>query len=156
RLHAILTSRVYGLSATATPANRPDEVFFSHYPLKRMPAEVLFDAINFATGTTEKFPKLPAGTRAISLPDASVDSYFLDTFGRPQRLMACECERTGEPNISQALHMMNGEFVQAKVASPQGRMAKLLAEKKTDEEILAELYLVTLSRLPRPEEIARV
>jgi hypothetical protein len=155
-LRTILNSRVYQLSGNATPDNAQDEAFFTHYAVKRMPAEVLLDAINSATGTTEKFTKLPKGTRAIALPDPGIESYFLDTFGRPPRLISCECERTGAPNISQALHLMNGEFIQAKVASPGGRVAKLLASKKSDEEILTEFYLATLSRPPRPEELARV
>jgi len=155
-LRTIMNSRVYQLSANATPANRQDEVFFTKYMVRRMPAEVLLDAIDFATGTTEKFNRLPKGTRAISLPDPQVSSYFLDTFGRPQRLVSCECERTGEPNISQALDLMNGDAVQEKVASPQGRLAKLLEAKKSDDEILNDLYLATLSRLPRPAEIASV
>ena len=116
-------------------------MFFTKYMVRRMPAEVLLDAINFATGTTEKFNRLPKGTRAISLPDPQVSSYFLDIFGRPQRLVSCECERTGEPNISQALDLMNGDAVQEKVASPQGRLAKLLEAKKSDDEILNDLYL---------------
>src|SRR5262249_13667515 len=108
-LRTIMNSRVYQLSASATPANRQDEVFFTKYAVKRLPAEVLLDAIDFATGEHEKFARLPKGTRAIALPDPQVNSYFLDTFGRPQRLVSCECERTGEPNISQALDLMNGE-----------------------------------------------
>ena len=155
-LRTILNSRVYQLSANGTPANRQDEVFFTKYMVRRMPAEALLDAIDSATGTSEKFPRLPKGTRAISLPDPQVSSYFLDTFGRPQRLVSCECERTGEPNISQALDLMNGDAVQEKIASGEGRLAKLLASKKSDDEILNELYLATLSRLPRPAEIARV
>jgi hypothetical protein len=120
-----------------------------------MAAEELLDAINAATGTTEKFPNLPAGMRAVQLPDPNVQNYFLDTFGRPPRQITCECERSAEPNMAQALHLMNSDFVQNKVASGSGRVAKLLAAKKSDEEIVEELYLVTLSRLPRPEESTR-
>src|SRR5262249_10272843 len=155
-LRTIFNSHVYQLSASATPENRRDEVFFTRYMVRRMPAEVLLDAIDFATGAREKFAKLPKGTRAISLPDPQVSSYFLDTFVRPQRLVSCECERTGEPNISQALDLMNGDAIQEKVGSDDGRIAKLLATKRSDEEILDELYLATLSRLPRPGEVVRV
>ena len=102
-LRLILTSRVYQLSAVATPDNRLDTAFFTHYTIKRLTAEQLLDAIDAATGTIEKFPRLPAGTRAISLPDTNYASFFLDTFGRPVRAIACECERSSDPNLSQAL-----------------------------------------------------
>jgi hypothetical protein len=151
-LRRILTSEVYQLSSNPTPENKQDEVFYTKYAVKRMAAEELLDAINFATGTTDKFPNLPAGMRAVQLPDPNVQNYFLDTFGRPPRQITCECERTAEPNMAQALHLMNSDFVQNKVASGSGRVAKLLAAKKSDEEIVDELYLVTFSRVPSPDE----
>lgn len=154
-LRQIMTSETYQLSSNPTPENRQDEVFYTKYAVKRMAAEELLDAVNFATGTTEKFPNLPAGMRAVQLPDPNVQNYFLDTFGRPPRQITCECERSAEPNMAQALHLMNSDFVQNKVASGSGRVAKLLAAKKSDEEIVEELYLVTLSRQPRPEEATR-
>lgn len=154
-LRQIMVSETYQLSSNPTPANKQDEVFYTKYAVKRMAAEELLDAINAATGTTEKFPNLPAGMRAVQLPDPNVQNYFLDTFGRPPRQITCECERSAEPNMAQALHLMNSDFVQNKVASGSGRVAKLLAAKKSDEEIVEELYLVTLCRLPKPEESTR-
>jgi len=154
-LRQIMVSETYQLSSNPTPANKQDEVFYTKYAVKRMAAEELLDAINAATGTTEKFPNLPAGMRAVQLPDPNVQNYFLDTFGRPPRQITCECERSAEPNMAQALHLMNSDFVQNKVASGTGRVAKLLGAKKSDEEIVEELYLVTLCRMPRPEESTR-
>jgi hypothetical protein len=152
-LRLILTSRTYQLSALPTPDNRLDTAFFTHYTLKRLTAEQLLDAINAATATTEKFPLRPAGTRAIALPDTSYPSYFLDTFGRPLRVQACECERSGDPNLSQALHLMNGDLVNRKVADPRGRLATALRDPKlTDETLVRTLYLVTFNRPPAPEE----
>ena len=90
-------------------------MFFTHYTIKRLTAEQLLDAIDAATGTVEKFPKLPAGTRAISVPDSTYTSFFLDTFGRPLRAIACECERSSDPNLSQALNLMNGELLNRKL-----------------------------------------
>ena len=119
-----------------------------------MPAESLLDAIDFACGTREKYPELPAGTRAIQLPDPAVGSDFLDVFGRPQRLIACECERVAEPNLSQTLHLMNGELVNRKVTQGDNRIGKLIAAKKSDDAIIDELYLVTLGRAPRTDERA--
>ena len=152
-LRLILNSRVYQLSALPTPDNRLDTRFFTHYPIKRLTAEQLLDALNFATGTFEKFPLKPAGTRAIALPDSTYKSYFLDTFGRPLRAIACECERTTDPNLSQALHLMNGETINRKVAQPDGRLAKWLKDPRlTDETLIHNLYLVTFNRPPNPAE----
>src|SRR5207244_197115 len=109
-------------------------------------------AVDFACGTREKYQDLPLGTRAIQLPDPGVNNEFLDTFGRPQRLIACECERMAEPNLSQSLRMMNGNLVNNKAAQGDSRIAKLIAAKKSDEAILNELYLVTLARPPRLQE----
>ncbi len=153
-LRTIMNSRVYQLSSQATPENQADEVFFSHYRIKRLPAETLLDAVGAATGTVEKFPDLPRGTRAIQLPDASVDSYFLDTFGRPPRQIACECERAAEPNISQALHLMNSDLVNGKITRNDGRVQRLLTAGASTGALIRELYLVTLSRPPRLVERA--
>jgi hypothetical protein len=154
-LRLILNSRVYQLSALPTPENRLDTTFFTHYRVKRLTAEQLLDAINFATGTTEKFEARPAGTRAIALPDTSAKSYFLDTFGRPLRVLACECERSTDPNLSQALNLMNGDVVNRKVADPKGRLARWLADASmSDEALIRNLYLVTFNRPATPEEVA--
>jgi hypothetical protein len=131
--------------------NIKDELFFTHYYPKRLPAESLLDAIDFACGTHEKFSELPLGTRAIQLPDP-VPSDFLDTFGRPQRVIACECERYSEPNLSQTLRLMNGPIMSAKVGSGSGRIAKLIGEHKSNDYIVNDLYLAALGRPPRLQE----
>jgi hypothetical protein len=152
-LRLILTSRTYQLSSLPTPDNRLDTTFFTHYNLKRLTAEQLLDALNAATQTTEKFPLQPAGTRAIALPDTSYPSYFLDTFGRPLRAQACECERTADPNLNQALHLMNGDLVNRKVSQADGRLGRILRDPKLSEESLVRtLYLVTFNRPPATEE----
>ena len=153
-LRLILTSRVYQLSAIPNPDNRLDTPFFTHYRIKRLTAEQLLDAINYATGTIEKFPRIPAGTRAISLPDTNYASYFLDTFGRPLRVTACECERTADPTLNQALHMMNGELVNRTVAQSDGRLGKLMRDPKlTDETLIQTLYGTTFNRPASEAEI---
>lgn len=152
-LRTIMTSRVYQLSATPTPANARDDRFYTRYPVKRLPAEVLLDAICDATGVPEKFSGLPKGTRAIQLPDAGVASSFLDTFGRPPREIACECERSAEPNIAQALTLMNGEVLNRKLGPDEGRIARLLARNVPTADAVTELYLATLSRYPRSTEL---
>jgi hypothetical protein len=154
-LRLILTSRVYQLSAIATAENRLDTMFFAHYPIKRLTAEQLLDAIDAATGTVEKFPKLPAGTRAISVPDTTYASFFLDTFGRPLRAIACECERSSDPNLSQALNLMNGELLNRKLFQADSRLTRMLKDPKLTEDALArQLYLLTFNRPPNAQETA--
>jgi hypothetical protein len=153
-LRVILTSRVYQLSALATPENRLDTTYFTHYTIKRLSAEQALDAINQSTGTTEKFALKPQGTRAIALPDNSTKSYFLDTFGRPLRVLACECERSSDPNLSQALNLINGDVVNGKVADPTGRLARWMEDPKvTDESLVKNLYLAAFNRPATPEEV---
>jgi len=151
-MRAIMTSRVYQLSSTALPENVTDTRFYTHYNLKRLPAEVLLDAVDTVTGTQEKFPGVPLGTRAIELPDPNFTSYFLDTLGRPQRVVACECERTADPNLAQVLQIANGDLMQRKLSDRKGRISELV--KASDEEAIKELYLVAYSRQPTVEEIA--
>ncbi len=154
-LRQILTSRVYQLSAQPTSENRVDTSFFTHYTIKRLTAEQLLDAIDAATGTVEKFPQLPAGTRAISLPDTNYASFFLDTFGRPLRAIACECERSSDPNLSQALNLMNGDLLNRKLLQNGGRLSRMLEEPKLTDAALARwLYLLTFNRPPRDAEAA--
>jgi len=154
-LRLILTSRVYQLSAQATLDNRADQAFFSHYTIKRLTAEQLLDGIDAATGTLEKFPRLPAGTRAISLPDTNYASFFLDTFGRPLRAIACECERSSDPNLSQALHLMNGDLLNRKLLQTGGRLSRMLKDPRlTDGALVRRLYLLTFNRPPTTAETA--
>ena len=126
--------------------------FHSHYHVKRIPAESLLDAIDAATGAQTKFEKVPLGTKAIELPDAKYNNVFLGTFGKPRREAVCECERVSEPNLAQALHTLNGEVIEAKIADPNGRISRMLAAKNSPDEIVAALYLTTLSRPPAADE----
>src|SRR5262249_18025169 len=156
-LRTIMNSHAYQLSAAITPGNAADaaNVYNARYAVKRLPAETLADALDFATGTREKYQGLPPGTRAIQLPDSRVRSFLMDVFGRPARVITCECERTAQPNIAQAMTLMNGDFVNRKIAAPGGRVETLAKAKKSLAEITEELYLVTLSRPPRADEIAK-
>jgi hypothetical protein len=158
-LRTICNSRTYQLASEIDPQRDRDGMFFTHHRPRQLPAEVLMDAINQAADVEELFNRagnrnslvLP-GTRAIELPDPTVASYFLDVFSRPQRTSTCECDRTNAPDLSQVLHLANSEEVHNKVSNPKGRVAKLMEAKKTDDEILEELYLATLSRLPTMED----
>ncbi len=154
-LRTIMNSRAYQLSSAVTPGNAADatNVYYTRYTVRRLTAEQLADALDVVTGTREKYQGLPAGTRAIQLPDARVRSFLLDVFGRPSRQITCECERTVQPNIAQALHLLNGDFLNQKIAAPTGRIAALLKAKTPLPAIVEELYLVALARPLRPEEL---
>ncbi len=152
-MHAIMVSRAFALSSTATDDNVADSRFYTHYPSQRLPAEVLLDAIDDVCGTQERFTGVPLGTRAIELPDPNFESYFLDTLGRPQRIVSCECERTAEPNLAQVLQLANGELVQRKLTDEQGRLSKLMESNVDDETAFRDLYLVSLSRPPIEQEL---
>ena len=152
-MRTVMNSRLYQLDSQPNAANSTDNRFYSHYMVKRLGAEALLDAIDYATGSQTKFPNLPLGTRAIELPDANYQNYFLVTFGKPKRVSTCECERVPDENLSQALHTLNGDVLAAKLADSNGRIAKLIADKKPHEEIVTELYLASLSRPPNAAEL---
>ena len=155
-LRTIANSRVYQLSADLSPELDKDGAFFTHHEPRRMPAEVLLDAINQITGHTETFAGQPPGTRAISLPDPAVESDFLMTFGRPLRNNPCECARESTPDLLQALHLINNPTLQGKIASNKGRVVGLIGAQKTDDQVIEELYLATYARLPTAVESAAI
>jgi hypothetical protein len=149
-----MKSRTYQLSATPTPTNADDTRYFSKAVTKLLTAEQLLDALGDVTGVPEKFAGLPAGTRAVQLPDGEVNHPFLKTFGQPARELACECERESDGNLAQALQLINGPTVNDKVRADGNRLGKLLAAKATDRAILTELYLAGVSRPPTDAEAA--
>jgi hypothetical protein len=151
-LRVIANSATYQLSSEPNASNRADETQFSRHVVRRLGAEQILDAVVQATGVPEKFPGMPLGVRAAQLPDTAVPSYFLDLFGRPARAVVCECEREMAPNLAQTLHIMNGDSVNAKIRSPDGRLARLLATDKPDATVLQELFLTTLTRPPTARE----
>jgi hypothetical protein len=152
-MRLILNSRVYQLSSAPNDSNRDDDQNFSHYYVKRMPAEVLLDALSQATGTSEVLAGYPPGTRAIALWDNRLPSYFLEIFGRPERNSPCECGRSSEPTIAQALHLMNAPEVEHKISSASGRVARLLDEQTDEARIVEELCLAALGRGPTEREL---
>jgi len=152
-MRTIMNSRLYQLDSQPTEQNAGDSRFYSHFKVKRISAEPLLDAIDYATGSITKFPNLPLGTHATELPDANYQNAFLVTFGKPKRASVCECERTPDENLAQALHTLNGDVLATKIADGKGRIATLLAAKKPHEEIVTEIYLATVSRRPSPAEI---
>jgi hypothetical protein len=151
-MRVILNSRTYQLSATTRPGNEQDARFYSHFYVRRLPAEVLLDALGRSTGVPDVFPGYPAGLRSAQLPDPALKSYFLTLFGKSERVTACACERNGEVTMPQLLHLENGDSVVQKIASPQGRLAGWLKTKRPDAEVIEEMFLDTLSRRPTAAE----
>src|SRR5256886_6250554 len=147
----ICTSRTYQLSTVTNPTNEADTRNFSHGMVRRIRAEVLLDVISEVTETKEKFKGLPLGARAVQIADGGTSNYFLTTFGRATRDTVCSCEVKMEPNLSQALHLLNGSTVQQKVAQG-GIIKKMLDDKALPGNVVDELYLRCLSRKPTPQE----
>ena len=153
-IRRIVTSRTYQLASETNARNRQDDRYYTHYLVKRLSAEQILDALDQATGQTESFPNIPAGYRAFQLPDTHVKSDFMDSFGRPARQITCECERSQEPNMTQALLFINGDVLNKKVTA-DGGLADLLVKKGIpNAAILDTLYWKTLGRAPSPGEKA--
>jgi uncharacterized protein DUF1549/uncharacterized protein DUF1553/Big-like domain-containing protein len=151
-MRLILQSETYQRSSAALPGNAKDARFYSHYYPRRMMAEVMLDAFSQVTGAPTQFKDYPLGWRALQLPDSNVDSYFLESFGRAERKLTCECERTEEPSMAQVLHIANGDTVNQKLKQAGNRIEKLIADKVPDEKIVEEAYLSALSRTPTEAE----
>jgi hypothetical protein len=150
---AITTSEAYGLESAPNPGNAGDTQSFARFYPRRLPAEVLIDGISQVLDVPTAFDGVLAGTRAIDLPDENVAAHFLDVFGRPGRLTACECERVDAPSLSQALELVNSNEIQRKLTDVNGYSAKLAAETRPPVEIVPEVFVRVLSRQPRQEEV---
>ncbi|HAM72413.1 MAG TPA: S-layer protein, partial [Verrucomicrobiales bacterium] len=168
-MRLILNSETYRRSGDPLPGNREDHRQYSHHYPRRLPAEVLSDAIADVTGVPDSFKELALndgsseataaykeGTRALELADASVKSYFLKTFGRNQREITCECERSNQPSLVQVLHLSNGPTINEKLASKEGRLSRLLAANPPFPDLMREAWLLCLSREPTVEEQTRL
>ena len=162
-MRLILNSQAYQTSGVPNESNHDDDQNFSHFYAKRLPAEVLLDAISQATSVAEAFPGQPRGTRALQLWDNRLPSYFLEIFGRPPRNSPCECGRSSEPTMAQALHLTNAPEVESKLTSDQGRVAKLLSNYSLNDQgrlnsadrdnLIEELCLVSLGRSASNKEM---
>jgi hypothetical protein len=156
-VQTICNSRTYQLSSTPNEYNLHDKQAFARYYPKRLGAEVLFDAVTQVTGSLTQFPGLPndvhSPRRAIMLPDESFASYFLDVFGRPQRLSPCECERVSEANLAQSLHLLNSDEVQNKLSRPGSRADMLAKDPRPDAEKVEELFVWAVGHKPAPRKL---
>ena len=152
----ITSTQAYQVSAKPNEANEEDVQNFARFYARRMPAEVLLDAISQVLEAPTIFPggpgTFPKGTRAIELPDENVGSNFLDVFGRPARTSACECERIDAPSLAQALQLVSSNEVQQKLTAKDGFIDKLMASKTTSDKAVEEIFLRVFARQPRAKE----
>jgi hypothetical protein len=152
-VRTICSSTTYQLSAMPNEWNVDDKQNFSRYYPKRLNAEILLDGIDQVTGTTTNFNGVPVGTRAVQLPDNGFNSYFLTVFGRPESSSACECERSGDANLAQSLHLINSSEIQNKLTAGDGMAAKLAAQTDvSNEDKIGKLYTLAYARMPAPGE----
>jgi Protein of unknown function (DUF1553)/Protein of unknown function (DUF1549)/Bacterial Ig-like domain (group 2) len=165
-MRTILNSATYQRSSTPVAGNEKDDRFYSHYLIRRLPAEVILDAYSQVTGVPTVFNQvllgssggvgatnaIPPGTRALQLPDPLIVSPFLDAFGRPERSQTCSCERQQESSVTQALHLDNGKTLNDKLRSKCCRVERWVKEKISDDEAIARIYVLTLCRTPTVKE----
>lgn len=158
---AILNSRTWQQSSQATPENEFDRANYAFFPLRRLPAEVVVDALNQATGTTEdmdmKYYHWPEGLRTVEIPYMPRNTFvtfLLEQFGRPARnsSVQCDCERQADASMLQILSFANHPKIFQKIADPKGRAAQLVKQNLDPEACVEELYLGTVSRLPTDSE----
>ena len=151
----ICKSRTYQLSIATHRWNADDKINYSHAMARRLPAEVLFDAVLRVTGSAPNFPGVKAGTRAQQLPDSAVDvpSGFLANLGRPARESACECERSSDIRLGSVMALLSGPAVSGAINDPKNELAKLTATVADDRALIDEIFLRTLNRHAGDREI---
>jgi hypothetical protein len=153
-VRTLATSRAYDRSSFPLAGNARDRQNFARYYPRRLPAEVLLDAIGVMTGRPQHFDGLPPSLRATQLPDDGVASAFLETFGRPRRESACECERAAEPSLAQHLLLLNSPALQRSLSDDRGRAAGLARDGRPDADKVDALYRLALARPATAEERA--
>lgn len=151
-IRTIMNSGTYQLSSDANATNQNDDEFYSRYLVKRLPAEIILDAMSEVTGVPTAFKGYPAGTRAMQLPDTQVPSPFLSSFGRPLRAICDSSERSSDPNVAQALHVINGDTLNKKLSSPDGYASLFLKLGLSERRIVEQLFLAAYSRYPTVQE----
>ncbi len=165
-IKSVMLSDTYQLAATSREASTMgDELHHSHARIAPLKAEQLLDALAQVTEVPVQYTGYPLGLRANQVPappqsgrrDVSgMSERFLKAFGKPDRLLTCECERSDDPGLLQAFQMITGEMVNGLVLTPNNRIGRLLAAGKSDAEMLDEFYLAALSRRPSDAEATKL
>jgi hypothetical protein len=162
----VMTSRTYQLSSSPVPGNEADESHFSRALVQPLEAEQLLDALSRTLGAEVKFNGYPRGLRAGALPavapggrrgtEIGMGERFMKVFGKPDRLLTCECERTEDAGLIQAFQLITGPLVHQLLRAPDNRIGKLLDAVAPPEAVLDELYLASVSRFPTATEKAKL
>ncbi len=152
-LGLICQSRTYQRSLVTNRWNEDDNINYSHAKARRLPAEVLYDALHRATGSASKFPGVPVGTRAAGLSDVNEPSGFLAKFGRPPRESACECERATGMQFGPVMALVSGPTVDNAINDPQNEITKLVSSVKDDAAVVDELLMRIFNRPATEKEI---
>lgn len=153
-LRTICNSRTYQLSIETMPLNRDDRLNYSHALPRRLPAEVIYDAVHQLTGSISNIPGAPAGTRAAALSDSGIrlDDGFLQNLGRPARESVCECERSSELQLGPVMALISGPTIGGAISDPKNELERLVADHADDKTLVEELFLRALGRLPTSTE----
>ncbi|MCR9292805.1 MAG: DUF1549 domain-containing protein [bacterium] len=157
-LRLICNSRTYQLSVASHEWNSDDNLNYSHAKARRLPAEVLYDAVYQVTGAVSEIPGVEPGTRAAALPDVAVQlpDGFLNNLGRPVRESACECERSQDLQLGPVMALVSGPTIGKAISDPQCDLAELAGGEASDAELIREIYLRVLSREPSADELTAV
>ena len=153
-MRTILNSKTYQASSEASEWNEKDKIYFSHQSPRMLSAEQLLDAINHVAGLTQIFAGLPSDMKATQLPAPDVaKNAFLKVFGQPERTTVCACERAEDSNLGMAIELFNGPLVYEKLRDANNRFRKSHVAGRTPQEVIRELYLAALCRLPTDTEL---
>lgn len=154
-MRLIANSRTYQLSVETNRWNEDDAQNYSHATAKRLPAEVLYDAVHRVTGAQSHIPGVPAGTRAAAIPDSGIElsDGFLANFGRPTRESSCECERSSDLQLGPVMALVSGPTVAAAIADPKNALADLAKQNETPDALVDAIFLRVINRHAKPNEI---
>ena len=151
----ICNSRTYQLDIKTNALNEDDSVNYSHALPRRLPAEVIFDAVHSLTGAVSNIPGMPKGTRATAITDSGIKltDGFLQNLGRPVRESACECERSSDLQLGPVMALVSGPTVGTAIADPKNVLEKLVADHPEDNDLAEEIFIRALARLPNKLEL---
>ncbi|MEM0927045.1 MAG: DUF1549 domain-containing protein, partial [Planctomycetota bacterium] len=141
-LREICNSRTYQLSVETQPLNEDDSLNYSHAMPRRLPAEVIYDAVHKLTGSTSRIPGMPEGSRAAAVTDSGVKlaDGFLQNLGRPVRESACECERSSELQLGPIMALVGGPTIAGAISDPKNELERIVAENADDRQLAEEIF----------------
>lgn len=155
-LRQICNSRTYQLGVDTNALNEDDTLNYAHAMPRRLPAEVIYDAVHALTGSVTKIPGMPKGTRAAAVTDAGVKlaDGFLQNLGRPVRESACECERSSELQLGPIMALIGGPTIATAIADPDNELSRIVQDNPDDRQLAEEIFLRSIGRVPSEGELA--